>query len=113
MLVCVLMPVVPWRLRMAISLTRTALAYASNIMCLCAAMTSEEEAIHRRQVAELRARAAGQPPPPTADAGEEGGGSAAGGGGEALGVGMVRDEVTGQVRRADAQGPTSRLMDDG
>ena len=68
--------------------------------------------MHRRQAAELRARAAGQAPPPAA-AGDVGGaaqGVGAGGGG---GDGMVVDEVTGERRSENAQGATARLFDDG
>jgi hypothetical protein len=65
----------------------------------------QEEEIHRRQVADLRARASGQAPP------SESGGEGATGG-DAAGTNMIRDDVTGQMRRADAQGPTTRLMGD-
>lgn len=72
----------------------------------------QEEAMHRRQAAELRARASGQAVP-GAEGGEESvaSGAAAAGDEGIAGPGMVQDEITGERRRANAQGATSRLVD--
>ena len=75
-----------------------------------ARQTESEQDIHRRQVAELRARRAGQAPPPAPNSSSTSRVDA-----EAAAQdsgGMVVDPVTGESRPAAAQGRMQRLVDD-
>jgi hypothetical protein len=82
-----------------------------------ARQTEGEQELHRRQVAELRARSRSQAR--TSGSQEAGGGASSGSGAGDAGAagsegsgGMVRDEVTGEMRPAAAQGQVQRLTDD-
>ena len=75
-----------------------------------ARQSETEQEIHRRQAAELRARARGEAPP-TQPTGGTSTSAAAEGAAPSSGDGMVRDQVTGEVRPAAAQGRVERLTD--